>query len=182
MNQPYPNPNDLLAAKMTKISVVISVAVLLLVGVMRRIKLDLGVDFSFLPPVHAVLNSLVTICLILALYFIRKKDIEKHRKSIYGAMLFSALFLICYVLYHFTTIETTFCKEGLARYVYYCLLISHIVLAGISLPFILLTFTRGFTFQVEKHRKMARWVYPIWLYVAITGPICYLMLQPCYAL
>ncbi|MBK8348399.1 MAG: DUF420 domain-containing protein [Saprospiraceae bacterium] len=176
----YPESNDVLASKLTKASIIISIAVLLLVGVMRRVKLDLGIDFSFLPPFHAILNTLVTICLLAAYYFIRKKEIDNHKKSIFGALTFSALFLLCYVLYHFTTEETTFCKEGMIRSVYYFLLITHIVLAGVSLPFILLTFTRGFTYQVEKHKKMARWVFPIWLYVAVTGPICYLLLKPCY--
>lgn len=180
MSTMYPEPNDVLAKKLTKISIVLSVAVLLLVGVMRRVKISLGIDFSFLPPVHAILNTLVTICLLTALYYIKKKDIAKHRKAIYGAMLFSGLFLLCYVLYHFTTVETTFCKEGTIRYVYYFFLITHVVLAGVSLPFILLTFTRGFTYQVAKHRKMARWVFPVWLYVAMTGPVCYLLLKPCY--
>jgi len=176
----YPAPNDQLARKLNIISIVISIGVLALVGVMRQVKIDLGVDFSFLPPVHAVLNTLVTICLLAAIYFIKRKEVESHRKAIYGALLFSGLFLLCYVLYHFTTEETTYCKEGAIRSVYFFLLISHIILAGLSLPFILLTFSRGFTFQVEKHRKMAKWVFPIWLYVAITGPICYLMLKPCY--
>ncbi|HMR89599.1 MAG TPA: DUF420 domain-containing protein [Saprospiraceae bacterium] len=176
----YPAPNDQLARKLNIASIIISIAVLALVGVMRQVKIDLGVDFSFLPPIHAVLNTLVTICLLAAIYFIKRKEVESHRKAIYGALLFSGLFLLCYVLYHFTTEETTYCKEGAIRSVYFFLLISHIIFAGLSLPFILLTFTRGFTFQVEKHRKMARWVFPIWLYVAITGPICYLMLKTCY--
>jgi len=176
----YPAPNDQLARKLNIISVIISVAVLSLVVVMRQVKINLGVDFSFLPPIHAILNSLVTICLLTAIYFIKRKEVENHRKAIYGALLFSGLFLLCYVLYHFTTEETTYCKEGTIRSVYFFLLISHIILAALSLPFILLTFSRGFTFQVEKHRSMAKWVFPIWLYVAVTGPICYLMLKPCY--
>jgi putative membrane protein len=176
----YQTPNDALAKKMNIASIVISVLVLLLVGVMRRVKIDLGVDFSFLPPIHAVLNSLVAIFLVLAIYFVKKKDIQSHKKAIFGAMTFSALFLMSYVLYHFTTEETTFCKNGPIRIIYFVLLISHIILAGLSLPFILLTFTRGFNFQVEKHRKMAKWVFPIWLYVAISGPICYLLLKSCY--
>lgn len=176
----YPAPNDILASKLNKISIGLSFVVLLLVGLMRRVKIDLGIDFSFLPPISAMLNTLVAICLVLALYFVKRKDIVNHKRSIYSALIFSALFLVCYVLYHFTTVETTYCKEGLIRNVYYIFLITHIVLAGISLPFILLTFSRGFTFQVEKHKKMARWVYPVWLYVAITGPLCYLMLKPCY--
>ena len=176
----YPKPNNALAKKLNIIAIILSVAVLLLVGVMRRTKIDVGVDFSFLPPYHAILNTAVTICLLLAFYFIKNKNYKAHSKAIYAAMGFSALFLLGYVLYHFTTEETTFCKEGWVRTVYFILLITHIVLAGISLPFILFTFVKGFTFQVEAHRKFAKWVYPIWLYVAITGPICYLMLKPCY--
>ncbi|MBK9734380.1 MAG: DUF420 domain-containing protein [Saprospiraceae bacterium] len=176
----YPKANNALAKKLNILSLIVSVVVLTLVGVMRRVKIDLGFDFSFLPPVHAILNTLVAICLVAALYFVKQKNIPYHRKSIFGALFFSALFLLCYVLYHFTTVETKFCGEGSIRTVYYFLLISHIILAGLSLPFILLTFTRGFTYQVERHKQMARYVYPVWLYVAITGPICYLMLKPCY--
>jgi putative membrane protein len=176
----YPAADNELARKLTNVSVILSIAVILLVGVMRRVKLDLGIDFSFLPPVHAVLNSFVAICLVAALYFIKKKDFRSHSKAIYGAMIFSALFLLCYVLYHFTTIETTYCKDDWTRPVYFVLLISHIVLAGISLPFILITFSRGISFQVSRHKAMARYVYPVWLYVAVTGPLCYLMLKPCY--
>lgn len=176
----YPEPNHKLAKNLTLISIVVSAAVLILVGVMRRVKIDVGIDFSFLPPIHAVLNTLVACCLLAALYFIKKKDYQAHSRAIYGAMFFSALFLVCYVLYHFTTIETTYCKEDWTRSVYFTLLISHIVLAGLSLPFILITFSRGISFQVAKHKAMAKYVYPVWLYVAITGPICYLMLKPCY--
>lgn len=180
MNQKYPQTDTKLAGKLNKISVFLTIVVLLTVGLMRQVKFDLGIDFSFLPPLSALLNTLVSVCLIAALYFIKKKDVANHKKAIFAAMSLSALFLICYVVYHFTTLETTYCKEGMIRYVYYFFLITHIVLAGVSLPFILFTFVRGFTYQVDAHRKMARWVYPIWLYVAITGPICYLLLKPCY--
>ncbi len=95
-------------------------------------------------------------------------------------MIASASFLLCYVAYHFTTEETKFGGTGAICYVYYPLLISHIVLAAFSLPFILQTWVYGFTSQVAKHRKMAKWVFPMWLYVAITGPICYLLLRPYY--
>ena len=174
-------PNLVLAKKLNRIAIVVSFLVLVLVGVMLRVKLDLGYDFSFLPPYHALFNTLVAISLIAALLFIKKKNVKAHKRAIYSAMFFSALFLVCYVLYHFTTAETTFCKEGGIRTVYFILLISHIVLAGVSLPFILFTFIKGYTNQVEQHKKIARWVYPIWLYVAISGPICYLMLKPCYS-
>jgi putative membrane protein len=172
--------NKTLAGKLNIIAYVLSAIVLILVGMMRRVKIATDIDFAFLPPINAVVNSLVAVFLVMALYYIKKKNIEKHKQMIFGAVSFSAIFLLGYVLYHFTTEETTFCKDGLVRYLYYFILISHIVLAGISFPFILFTFIRGFTYQVEKHKKMARWVWPVWFYVAITGPITYLFLSPCY--
>lgn len=158
----------------------VSAVVLLLVGMMRRVKFDLGIDFSFLPPLHATLNALTAIILLIAYYQIRHKNVTAHKRSIYAAMICSGLFLISYVLYHFTTQETRFGGEGSIRYVYFFFLITHVVLAAVILPFIFLTFNRAYTEQFERHRKMARWVFPLWLYVALTGPVCYLMLKPYY--
>ncbi len=158
----------------------ISAIVFILVGLMRRVKVDVGIDFSFLPPLHASFNVVVAVALLFALYFIKIKNIEAHRKSIYVAMFFSFLFLMSYVAYHFTTEETKYCMEGTRRTVYFSFLLSHIVLAGVSLPFILFTFVRGFTDQIERHKKLARYVWPVWFYVAVSGPICYWMLRPCY--
>ena len=172
--------NKKLALTLNRIAYVFSAIVLLLVGMMRRIKIDTSIDFSFLPPLHASLNALVAVLLIAALFFIKKGDIEKHKKAIITAMIFSGLFLLSYVVYHTTTEETRYCQEGAIRYVYFFFLITHVILAAVSLPFILFTFIRGFTYQIEAHRKMAKWVWPIWFYVAITGPICYIMLAPCY--
>ncbi len=169
-----------LEKKMNLAAWVVSVVVLALVVLMRKYTITSAIDFSFLPPIHASLNALCAVVLLLALYFIKNKNIEAHRKAIYVALGLSVLFLLSYVLYHFTTPETKYCKEGTIRIVYFVLLISHIVLAGGTLPFILLTFNRAFTGQYARHKKMARWVFPLWLYVAITGPICYLMLYPCY--
>lgn len=161
---------------------VVTVAVLLLVGLMRRVKIPLpeGWSFDFLPPFHATLNALTAVVLILAFYFIKQKNVRMHRRMIYVAMSLSVLFLLSYVAYHFTTPETKFGGQGTIRYVYYTLLLTHITLAGLTLPFILFTFIRAYTNQIDRHRKMARWVFPLWLYVAITGPICYLMLLPYY--
>lgn len=172
--------NKKLEKKLNYLSIVISIVVLALVVLMRQYKFDVGIDFSFLPPVHAVLNTLACFALIAAFYYIKQKNIVAHKRSIYVAMILSILFLLCYVVYHFTTEETTYCKEGNIRIVYFILLITHVVLAGAILPFILLTFNRAFTLQYSRHKKMARWVFPLWLYVAATGPICYLMLKDCY--
>ena len=177
------SPNVRLAKTLTIITWILTIIVWGLVGAMRqpkKIPLPEGVSLSFLPMIHAFLNSLVALFLVLALVMIKRNDVRKHKLFIYAAMICSALFLICYVAYHFTTPETRFAGEGTIKLVYLALLISHIVLAAISLPFILLTFVYGFTNQFQKHRMMARWVFPIWLYVAVTGPICFLMLLPYY--
>ncbi len=172
--------NKALEKKMNIASVIVSIAVLALVGLMRRYKFDIGIDLSFLPAVHAILNTLTAVTLIYALIQIKQKNIEAHRKAIYTALCLSATFLLCYVAYHFTTPETKYGGEGIMRTIYYILLATHVILAGGILPFILFTFSRAFTGQYERHKKMARWVFPLWLYVAVTGPICYLMLLPYY--
>ena len=165
---------------MDRTAVGLTVIILFIVGMMRRVKIPTEIDFGFLPPIHAVVNTMAAIALLLAYYYIRKKEVEKHRKSIYTAIAFSALFLLSYVLYHFTTEETRFCKEGTIRTVYFIFLTSHIILAGMILPFIMMAFNRAYCGFYERHKRMVRWVYPIWLYVAISGPICYLLLRPCY--
>ncbi len=176
------NPNTPLLKTMDRVAYVLAAVVLLLVGAMRRVKIETDIDFSFLPPVHASLNALTAVILIYALIQIKNKNVEAHRKAIMFAMVSSALFLLSYVVYHFTTEETRYCFEGTSRMIYFIILITHIILAAVSLPFILITFNRGYTRHDQRHRKLAKWVFPIWLYVAVTGPICYLMLKPCYGL
>ena len=172
--------NSVLAKKLNVYATIVSVVVLLLVATMRQIpRLDLGIDFSFLPAVYSFTNLLAAIFLILALNFIRQKRVEQHRKMIYVALTMSTLFLLMYVLYHITSPEIKYCGEGAIRPVYFLLLITHVTLAAVSFPFILFTFIRGYTMQVERHKKMARWVYWVWLYVSISGPVVYLMIRPC---
>ncbi len=177
-------PNLKLGKKLKIVTWVLTAAVLILVGLMRRpnlkIPLPEGMSMSFLPPVHAALNSIVAFSLIMAVWMVKKQNVKAHKLWIGVAMLSSVLFLFCYVAYHFTTMETLYGGEGVMRTVYFLFLISHIILAGVSLPFILLTWLYGFTNQFAKHKKMAKWVFPVWLYVAITGPICYFMLKPYY--
>lgn len=167
--------------KMDWVAYGLSVVVIFLVIVMRMPeKNSFGFDFSWLPPFYSTLNAIVAVCLIAAFYFIKQKDVVKHKYSMMTALSLSTLFLLCYVVYHFTTQETKFCGEGSIRLIYFFLLITHIILAGVILPFILLTFNRGILMQIARHKAFAKWVFPLWLYVAITGPIIYLMLKPCY--
>jgi putative membrane protein len=169
-----------LAKKLTVAVWIISAAVLFLVGLMRQVKFDLpgGMSLDFLPPLHALLNSGAAFALLMAVFSIKGGKVQSHQRWIYMAMSCSLLFLLCYVAYHFTTPHTIY--KGGYRLLYLCILLSHIALAAISLPFILLTFVYGFTNQFEKHRTMAKKVFPVWLYVAITGPIVYLLLEPYY--
>jgi putative membrane protein len=171
--------NIALAKKLNVWAVIVSIAVIGLVASMRKIHLDLDVDFSFLPAIYSTMNAVAALFLMAALYYIRLKNIVMHRRMIFIALTSSFLFLLMYVVYHITTPETKYCGEGTIRMVYYPLLITHIILAATSFPFILFTFIRGYTMQVEKHKKMARWVYWVWLYVSISGPVVYLMLRPC---
>ena len=169
---------------------------LLLVVAMQKIKLPLpeGWSTAFLPPVHAVLNSLVAVSLVAAIIAVKQGKIAIHRSFIFAAMTFSVAFLLCYVAYHITSADVKFgdvnrdglvstaekITAGSTRTAYLLLLISHITLAAVSLPFILFTFIAGWTSRFSAHRRLARWVFPLWLYVAITGPICYWMLRPYY--
>ena len=189
-------PRDELAKKLRVAAWILTAAILVLVGLMRRIKIPLpeGVSLSFLPPFHAAVNALAAVVLIIAFIAVIKGRITLHRRMIMTAMGLSVLFLLSYVAYHFTSNEVKFgdanldgvvdaaerAAVGSARTTYLLLLISHIVLAGVSLPFILFTFIAGWTNQFAKHRRLARWVFPVWLYVAVTGPVCYWMLRPYY--
>ena len=175
-------PNLLLAARLKVVIWVVTAAVLVLVGLMQQVKIDLpeGVDLSFLPAVHAIINSSVVALLIAALLFVKRGNVVAHQRAISFAMGLSVLFLLCYVSYHFTNEATRYGGEGLLRFVYLILLISHIVLAAVSFPFILLTWMYAYTNQIQQHRWLAKMVFPVWLYVAATGPICYLMLRPYY--
>ncbi len=191
-------PKEKLSKKLKIVTWILTGVVLVLVGLMRRpelrIPLPEGVVLDFLPPIHALINGSVAILLVMALSAIRAGKIALHRKLMLGAMGLSVLFLLGYVAYHFTNVETLFGDSdqdgelgleelravGVLRPVYIVILISHIVAAGVSLPLILLTFTAAWTNRFQTHRNMARWVFPIWLYVAITGPVCYLMLRPYY--
>lgn len=163
---------------------ILTVVVLILVGMMRNpqfhIALPNGMELKFLPPIHATLNSLVAVCLLAALLMIKRGNVQAHQRLMTSALVLSGLFLLCYVAYHFTSSETAFGGQGWIRPVYFFLLISHIALAAISFPCILRTFLAAWAGKWQEHRAWARWVFPMWLYVAVTGPICYLMLKPYY--
>ena len=175
--------NEALAQKLMKVVWVLTVVVLGLVVAMRRIKLPLpeGVDLGFLPAVNAGLNTGVAVLLIVGLVAVLKGRITLHRIAMTLAVVLSVAFLLCYVGYHITTGETSYGGEGWMRTVYYIVLATHVILAAVSFPFILMTLVFAWTNQFGKHRRLSRRIYPIWLYVAVTGPVVYWMLKPYYS-
>ena len=162
------------------VSIVIPVAVALLFSV--RLK-DFGINvepFSFLPPIYAAINGLTAILLVLAVRAIKNGNRALHEKLMTSAIGCSVVFLLMYVAYHMTAESTKFGGEGVIRYVYFFLLITHIALSIIIIPLVLFTYVRALSSQFDRHKKLARITFPLWLYVAVTGVIVYLMIAPYY--
>lgn len=141
---------------------------------------ELGFDVTILPLLNAIFNSFTFIFLVVALVSIKQKNIKRHRTFIWSAFTSTTLFLLSYVTYHYLTESTSFGGEGIVRYIYLFILLTHILLAIAVVPLALFTLVRGLTNNVEKHKKIARWTMPIWLYVSITGVVVYLMIAPYY--
>lgn len=174
-------------------SVVVTGLVAFLILIPQTGKLG-SFDVSAFPAINATLNSLTALCLIMALFAIRKKRIGVHRLWMTTAFALSSCFLIFYVLYHFQGPSTRFgdvdhngvvsdlekAAAGSVRYFYFLLLISHIILAAVVLPFILLTFYFSLSDQISKHKKIVRFTFPVWLFVAISGVLVYFMIRPYY--
>lgn len=139
-----------------------------------------GVELTVLPMLNAILNSFTFLFLLTALIMIKKKNIKLHRRFIVAAFVTTFLFCISYLTYHSLAESTSYGGDGLMIYIYYFILITHIVLAALIVPLALITLGRGLNMQVEKHRKIARWTMPLWLYVSITGVLVYFMISPYY--
>lgn len=139
-----------------------------------------GVDLTILPLINAILNGIAFLLLVGALVSIKKKNIKVHRRFIYAAFSATFLFLISYLTYHAMAGSTSYGGDGALKYIYYFVLITHIMLSTALLPLSLFTLAKGLNMQVAKHRKIARWTMPIWLYVSITGVIVYLLISPYY--
>ncbi len=167
------------AKKYNKLITILSIAIPLVVAALFGVKIDLDLPV-FLPPIYAGINAVTSVLLLLAFWAIKKKKIDLHENLVKACMVLSAVFLILYVLYHMTSDSTSFGGEGIIRWVYFFVLISHILLSIVVIPFVLITFVRGITRDVERHKKIARITFPIWLYVTITGVIVYLMISPYY--
>ena len=162
------------------LSVIIPLAVAGLFGVNLR-KLGYDVEsLSFLPPIYASINGFTAVLLIAAVVAIKNKKRTLHERLMKLAIACSVAFLVMYVAYHMTSDSTKFGGEGAIKYVYFFILITHIVLSIIIIPLVLITYVKALTQQFDKHKKIAKITFPIWLYVAITGVVVYLMISPYY--
>lgn len=176
---------------------IFSVVVFSVVTLLQRIghlNVDLGFDLHILAAMNAIINSLVAIFLVAAIVVIKQKKYKLHKNLMLTAMILSILFLVFYIAYHLLSGEAKFgdtnhdgivdeaekLAAGTTRYVYMIILITHITLAGLVMPFVLFSAYRGLTGEYEKHKKISKYTWPIWLYVAVTGPVVYLMISKYY--
>lgn len=162
------------------LSVAIPLVVALLFGVNLR-KMGFAVEpLSFLPPIYATINGFTAILLLAAVVAIKNGKRQLHENLMKTAIACSILFLGMYVAYHMTSDSTKFGGEGMIKYVYYFILITHILLSVIIIPLVLITYVRALSQRFDRHKKIAKITFPIWLYVAVTGVIVYLMISPYY--
>lgn len=159
--------------------VALSIIIPLAVAVLFRIKIP-GYDFSFLPPIYASINGLTAVLLIASAYAIKNGNRERHELLMKTCIGLSTLFLVMYVTYHMFSDSTPYGGGGALRYVYYFILITHIILSIAVIPLVLFTFSRALAGNFERHSRLARITFPIWLYVAVTGVVVYLMISPYY--
>jgi putative membrane protein len=163
-----------------KLIIAVSIIIPIVVAVLFRVKID-GYDFTFLPPIYASINGLTAVLLVGAVIAIRNKNRTLHERLMKICIVLSAAFLVMYVIYHMTSDSTPYGGEGVLRYVYFFILITHIVLSITVVPFVLFTLGRALAGRFDRHKALARYTFPIWLYVAVTGVIVYLMISPYYS-
>lgn len=162
--------------------IILSFVVFAAVVVLSRVqlKVDLGFDVHVFAMINAVINSMVSVLLIAGLIAVKQKKYVRHKNIMLSAILLSVVFLVSYIAHHLLAGDTKFGGEGGIRLFYFIILITHIFLAAIILPFILFTAYRSLTGEYARHKKLARWTWPLWLYVSITGVLVYLLISPYY--
>jgi len=166
--------------KYNKLIVALSVAIPLVVAALFGIKIPNVEPLTFLPSIYASINAFTAVILVIAFWAITNKKIKLHQRLMQTAIICSVLFLVMYVAYHMTSDSTKYGGEGVLKYVYYTILITHIVLSVIVIPFVLITYVRAMTQNFVMHKKIARITFPIWLYVAVSGVLVYIMISPYY--
>ena len=183
MPQPYPRRALNVPEKPAKRWIwIASSIVFLAVVVLNRVQVPVpgGFDAHVFARINAMLNTLVSVLLLAGLSTAKAGNWSAHRRVMLSAMILSILFLVSYILHHLFTGETSFGGTGAIKAVYYVILATHILLAGLSLPFILVTAYRALSAEYPAHRKLAKRVWPVWFYVSVTGVVVYLMINPYY--
>ena len=173
-----------LEKKYNKLIIAVSIIIPLVVALLFGVKLkDFGFDvepLTFLPPIYATINGFTAVLLVAAVVAIKNGKKKLHQRMMTSAIALSVAFLVMYVAYHMTADSTKFGGVGTIRYVYFFILFTHIVLSIAIIPMVLITYVRALGKNFDKHKKIARITFPIWLYVAITGVVVYLMISPYY--
>jgi putative membrane protein len=176
--------DNLLEKKFSKFIVAVSILIPVVVAILFSVKLkDFGYNvepLSFLPPIYAAINGITAVVLIAGVLAIKNGNRKLHERLMTTAIVLSVAFLVMYVAYHMTTDSTKFGGEGIIRPIYFFLLISHILLSIAVIPLVLITYVRALAEKFDRHKKIAKITFPIWLYVAITGVVVYLMISPYY--
>jgi putative membrane protein len=176
--------NRTLEQRFSKFIVVVSILIPVVVALLFSVKLkDFGYNvepLSFLPPIYATINGITAIVLIAGVLAIKNGNRVLHERLMTTAIALSVAFLVMYVAYHMTSASTKFGGEGSIRMVYFFILISHIMLSIAVIPLVLITYVRALSERFDRHKKIAKITFPIWLYVAVTGVIVYVMISPYY--
>lgn len=162
------------------IIIFVSILIPVVVAVLSRVRIPNIAPLDMLPPIYAIINGATAILLVVAVIQIKRGNKSKHQVLMKINILLSLLFLIMYIAYHVTSEMAIYRGEGIIRYVYYFILASHIILSGILVPLVLLTYKHAALGEYLKHRKLAKITFPIWFYVAVTGVVVYLMISPYY--
>ena len=168
------------AKKYNKWIVILSIAIPLAVAALFGIKIPNVEPLTFLPPIYATINGITAVLLVIAVWAIKNKNRVLHERLMKTAIACSVVFLVMYVAYHMTSDSTTYGGDGAIRYVYFFILITHILLSIVIIPFVLITYVRAITNDFERHKKIAKITFPLWLYVAVSGVVVYLMISPYY--
>jgi len=159
---------------------ILSIAIPVVVAILFTVRIP-GIErIAYLPPIYAAINGLTAVLLLMAVFQIKKGNKLVHERLMKSCIVLSVLFLGMYVTYHMTSDSTTYGGEGIIRYVYFFILISHIILSIVVIPFVLVTYVRAISGNFKMHKKIAKITFPLWLYVAITGVIVYIMISPYY--
>lgn len=168
-------------SRLNRLINVVSVIIPVVVAALFGIKIPDAEPLTFLPPIYASINGVTAILLVVAVWAIKNNRRSLHQKLMTSCIILSGIFLLMYVAYHMTSESTSYGGEGVMRPIYFFILVSHILLSIVIVPLVLKTYARAYMKQFDKHRKLARITFPIWLYVAVSGVVVYLMISPYYA-